>query len=73
MSDPSYVMISVSKDGGETFGHERWYPVVSRENLLCRIILRRLGSGYNWVFRIRYSDNRPFTIVSGHADISVGV
>jgi len=68
------VMISVSKDGGNTWGHERWYPLVgSDKNYLTRIVLRRLGCGYDWRFRIRCSDNISFTLVSANADVDVGI
>ena len=72
MSTPQ-VMISHSDDGGETFSHERWYNLIGDDkNYLNRIILRREGSAYNRVYRIKCSENISFTLVSAHADISVG-
>ena len=69
-----YVMISRSDDGGATWTHEEWFPLVDcSKNYLNRIILRRQGSAYNRVYRIKCSENISFTLVSAHADISVGV
>ena len=73
MSTP-YVIIQFSDDGGETFSHEIWKPLVdSSKNYLNRVILRRQGSAYNRIYRLKYSDNTSFTLVSAHADVSVGV
>lgn len=66
-------MISYSDDGGETWSAEQWIPIVVRENLLCRVILHNQGSAYSRVYRLKYSENGSFTLVSAHADISVGV
>ena len=74
MSCIPYVMISYTVDGGHTFSHEQKFPLVDcTKNQLNRIILRRQGSSINRVYRIKCSENISFTIVSGHADISVGI
>ena len=76
MSTPcvTYVMISYSDDGGHTFSHEIKKPLVTcKKNYLNRVILRRQGSAYNRVYKLKYSDNGPFTLVSAHADVSVGI
>jgi hypothetical protein len=68
------VMISHSDDGGMTFSHEQWFPLVGADkNYLNRIILRRQGSSYNRIYRIKCSDDTSFTLVSANADISVGI
>ena len=70
----NYVMISYSDDGGETWSHETWKPLVGPDkNYLNRVILRRQGSAYNRIYRLKCSDNISFTLVSAHADVSVGV
>jgi len=67
------VMISYSDDGGHTFSHEIWKDLVGDDkNYLNRVILRRQGSAYNRVYRLRYSENSNFTLVSAHADILPG-
>ena len=76
MSTPcvTYVMISFSDDGGHTFTHEIKKPLVTcKKNYLNRVILRRQGSAYNRIYKLKYSDNGPFTLVSAYADISVGI
>ena len=73
MSNPQ-VMISYSDDGGETWSHEMWKDLVGADkNYLNRIILRRQGSAYNRVYKLRCSENISFTLVSAHADLSVGI
>ena len=74
MSCIPYVMISYSDDGGETWSHEMKKPLIDcSKNYLNRVILRRQGSAYNRVYRLKYSENSSFTLVSAHADISVGI
>ena len=74
MSCIPYVMISYSDDGGETWSHEMKKPLIDcSKNYLNRIILRRQGSAYNRVYRVKCSENISFTLVSAHADLSVGI
>ena len=74
MSCIPYVMISYSDDGGETWSHEMKKPLIDcNKNYLNRVILRRQGSAYNRIYRLKYSENGSFTLVSAHADITVGV
>lgn len=76
MACQPYVMISFSKDGGHTWSHEMKFPLVNcHKNYLNRIVLngRHIGSAFNLIFRLKYSDNSSFTLVSAHADISVGI
>lgn len=72
MSNPQ-VMIQYSDDGGETWSHEIWKDLVGDDkNYLNRVRLFRQGSAYNRVYRVKCSENIPFTLVSAHADISAG-
>ena len=74
MSCIPYVMISYSDDGGHTFSHEMKKPLLNcNKNYLYRVILRRQGSAYNRVYRLKYSENSSFTLVSAMADVSVGI
>ena len=69
-----YVMISYSDDGGETWSHEMKKPLIDcNKNYLNRVILRRQGSAYNRVYRLKYTENSSFSLVSAHADLSVGI
>jgi len=50
------------------------FPLVDcTKNYLNRVILRRQGSAYDRRYRLKYSENSSFTLVSAHADISVGI
>ena len=74
MSCIPYVMISHSDDGGMTWSHERWMPLLTcHKNYLYRVVIRRGGWSLNRIYKLRYSENSSFTLVSAHADISVGV
>ncbi len=67
-------MISYSDDGGETWSHEMKKPLINcHKNYLNRVILRRQGSAYGRIYRLRYSENGSFTLVEAMADVSVGV
>lgn len=73
MSTPK-VMIDYSDDGGQTWSHEMWFPLLGADkNYLNRIILRRQGSAYDRRYRLRCSENIPFTLISAHADVEAGV
>ena len=74
MACTPYVMIQFSDDGGETWSHEIKKPLIDcNKNYLNRVILRRQGSAYNRVYRLKYTENSSFSLVSAHADISVGI
>ena len=67
-------MISYSDDGGETWSHEMWKPLIgSDKKYLNRVILRRQGSAYDRRYKLRYSEKGSFTLVSAGADISLGL
>ena len=69
-----YVMIDFSDDGGHTFSHIMTKPLVNcNKNYLNRVILRRQGTAYNRIYRLRYSEAGSFSLVSAHADISIGI
>ena len=73
MSCIPYVMISYSDDGGETWSHEIEKPLIGCDKrYLNRVVLRRQGSAYNRVYKLRYSEAGSFTLVSAHADVTVG-
>jgi len=69
-----YVMISFSDDGGETWSNEIWKPLINcKKNYLNRVILNGMGSAYNRIWRLRYSEDSSFTLVSASARVSVGI
>ena len=72
MSCIPYVMIDYSDDGGETWSHQMKKPLIGCDKkYLNRVILRRQGSAYNRVYRLRYSEASSFTLVNAMADITV--
>lgn len=54
-SDPQ-AMLQVSKDNGHTFGNERWETMGEIGEYRTRVHWRRLGVGYDFVFKIRVTD-----------------
>mgnify|MGYP001571484213 FL=1 len=49
------VMLSWSKDGGNTWSNEVWASAGKVGEYAMRTIFRRLGSAFSWIFRIRVS------------------
>jgi len=67
------VAISYSDDI-HTFSHEMLKPLVGDDkNYLNRVRLFRQGTTFNRSYRLKYSENSNFTLVSAHATISVGI
>lgn len=54
-SDPQ-AMLQVSKDGGRTWGNERWVDIGAIGKYLTRAMWRRFGSAYDFVFKVRVTD-----------------
>lgn len=56
-SDPQ-IMLQVSKDGGKTWGNERWVSMGAIGETRTRAVWRRLGTAYNgdWTFKLRVTD-----------------
>jgi len=52
-ADDTSIWLSYSKDGGHTFSNEIEKSIGNIGDYARRVIWRRLGSGRNWVFRIR--------------------
>lgn len=64
--DPS-VELSWSKDGGATFGNPVVRSAGALGNRYQRLIWRRLGQSRDRVWKVRFSDNAPFSIISGES------
>jgi hypothetical protein len=50
------VMMSISKDGGHTYGTEQWCDMGNIGEFRQRAIWRRLGQSRDWVFKWRITD-----------------
>lgn len=54
-SDPQ-IMLSISKNNGKTWGAELWKALGPIGEYLTRLVWRRLGEGYDWLFKLRVTD-----------------
>lgn len=54
-SDPQ-VMLQVSKNNGKTWGTELWKSIGKIGEYATRVRWRRLGEGYDWLFKLRITD-----------------
>mgnify|MGYP004706794155 CR=1 FL=1 len=50
------IMLSVSKDGGHTYGTEQWCSMGRIGSYSARAIWRRLGQARDWTFKFRISE-----------------
>ena len=50
------IMLQVSKDGGHTWGGERWHTIGMTGVYATWVAWFRLGQAYSWAFRFRISD-----------------
>ena len=66
-SDPQ-AMLSISKDGGHTYGDERWTGLGAIGEYSTRVIWRLLGQAYDWVMRIRIVSASKITISGAWID-----
>ena len=70
-SDPQ-VMLTVSRDGGYTFGTELTRSLGERGKYKDRVRWNRLGQGREMVFRLRVTDPVPVTLLDMRADVERG-
>lgn len=71
-SDPQ-LMLSVSKDGGKTFGNERWSSTGKMGEWDTRVTWQRLGQARNFTPQFVATDPCPFRIVDCLFDYTVGL
>lgn len=57
------MMLRVSKDGGHTFGDERWVSVGDIGEFGQRAVWRRLGRAEDWVFALRFTEPCKFAVL----------
>lgn len=68
-SDPQ-ASLSISRDGGNTYGNEMFRSIGKIGKFLSRAIWHRLGQARDWVFKVRITDPVKVAILS--ASIEVG-
>ena len=61
-------MLQVSKDNGHNWGNEMWVGIGAIGAFLTRAIWRRLGSAYDWTFKLRITDPVKVVITSAFMD-----
>jgi hypothetical protein len=64
-SDPQ-AMLQISRDNGNTWGNEIWRPIGKIGEYLRRVIWRRLGAGYDFVFKVRVTDPVKFVVAAAN-------
>jgi hypothetical protein len=67
------VMLTWSDDGGYTWSNEVWETVGRTGNRYARVKFNRLGMSRDRVFRVTFSDDIKFIVISGVFDIDVSV
>jgi hypothetical protein len=66
-SDPQ-MMLEVSKDGGHSWGNEHWASMGKQGERNQRVIYRRLGRAFDWVFKFRCSEPIKLVIIGAWID-----
>lgn len=69
-SDPQ-IMLQVSKNGGHTFGVERWRSLGRQGYYKHRVKWNALGASRDWVFRLRIRSPIKVFILGARADIQL--
>ena len=59
------VMLTISRDGGHTFGQELWTTIGAQGEFTMRAEWRRLGCARDWVFKLRMTDPVKFVLIQG--------
>jgi len=62
-SDPQ-IMLRVSKDNGRTWGSELWRDMGAIGEYTKRVVWRRLGYGYDFLFELSYSEPTKFILTA---------
>lgn len=70
-SDPQ-IMMQISRDGGRTFGPERWKSIGKKGQYKGRVNWDRCGSARDFVFKFTMTDPVKFVITSGEATVFPG-
>jgi len=70
-SDPQ-LMLTTSKDGGETWGNERWASAGAQGDYATRVVWDRCGQARNRVDRFVATDPIPWRLVDCVVELTVG-
>lgn len=61
--DDPQISLSISKDGGHTWGNEKTASIGKMGEYGKRAMFRRLGRGYDWTFKLRITDPVKRTLI----------
>lgn len=64
------VMLQISKNNGKTWGSELWKSIGELGDYLHRVVWRRLGEAYDWLFKMRVTDPVKVVFVYTEAEAS---
>ena len=64
------VMLTISRDGGHTWGSELWTSIGELGHFHRRAEWRRLGWARDFVFKIRMTDPVKFVLIQGVVEAS---
>jgi low affinity Fe/Cu permease len=70
-SDPQ-IMMQVSRDGGRTFGPERWKPMGKKGQYFSRVHWNRFNDARDYVFQWTVTDPVKFVVTGGQATPAPG-
>jgi Phage stabilisation protein len=62
------IMLQISKDNGHTWGNERWQSFGKIGEYFKRVIWRQLGTGYDFVFKLRITDPVKVVITGAYIE-----
>ncbi len=63
-------MMSVSRDGGQTYGNERWVTIGAAGKYKTRALWNRIGQTFDWVFKFRVTDPVKVVIIAAWGKVS---
>lgn len=70
-SDPT-IMLQASRNGGKTWGNERWFSAGAMGAYSTRVYAKRWGDARDWVFRMVVTDPTPWRISGAWLDPEAG-
>jgi hypothetical protein len=62
------IMLSISRDGGHTYGMEMWTTIGRLSEFMMRAEWRRLGQARDFVLKIRMTDQVKFVLIAAVAE-----
>lgn len=63
-------MMSVSRDGGQTYGNELWRTIGRVGKYKTRALWNRLGQTFDWVYKFRVTDPVKVVIIAAWGKVS---